>query len=102
MLTKTIARVQRLWRWLSRAHRFDGLPVLCGARDPSNNRPVAIWRGEMGYFLWTEGKTPEEWNNDHNISPDQVEANDKRAVCLVGMAIKANRKSAANDACLSE
>jgi hypothetical protein len=28
----------------------------------------------MGYFLWTEGKTPEEWNNDHNISPDQVEA----------------------------
>jgi hypothetical protein len=74
MLTNTVGKVQRLWRWLSGAHRFDSLPVLCGARDPSNNRPVAILRGEMGYFLWTEGKTPEEWNNDHNISPDQVEA----------------------------
>jgi hypothetical protein len=74
MLSNTVAKVQRLWRWLSGAHRFDKLPVLCGARDPSNNRPVAILRGEMGYFLWAEGTTPEEWNNDRNISPDQVKA----------------------------
>ena len=74
MLTVTLDKAQRLWRRLSSAHRFDRLPVLCGARDPSNNRPVAIWRGEMGYFLWTESKSPEEWNNEHNISPEQLEA----------------------------
>jgi hypothetical protein len=52
--------------------RTRALSAFCGARDPSNNRPVGIFRGEAGFFLWTESKTPEEWNMEHDISQDQV------------------------------
>jgi len=69
-----IGKFNRVWRRLRGGARFDRLPMLCGARDPSNNQPVSIWRGETGYFLWTESKTPEEWNQEHGISPAQVRA----------------------------
>jgi hypothetical protein len=47
---------------------------MCGALDPSNQRPVALVRGEMGYFIWMESMTPEEWNRKHNISSKQAKA----------------------------
>jgi len=68
------AAARKVWAWLTGASRFHRLPILCGARDPSNNQPIAIWRGEKGYFLWTESKSPEECNKDHQISTNQVEA----------------------------
>jgi hypothetical protein len=72
--TEIVARAYTFWGWLTGAQRFNTLPVLCGARDPSNNQPIAIWRGERGYFLWTESKSPEEWNEDHDITRKQVAA----------------------------
>ena len=62
----------KLWRQFNGNARFDDLPEMCGARDPSNNRPVALLRGELGYFLWVESLPPEEWNKANDISPDQV------------------------------
>ena len=66
--------VSKLWRRLKWAPSLDELPPMCGARDPSNNHPVAIIRGEPGYFIWTECMEPEEWNEAHHISPEQVKA----------------------------
>ena len=62
--------------------RVRALPAFCGARDPSNNRPVGIFRGEAGFFLWTESKTPEEWNMEHNISQEEVR--DMMSASIVG------------------
>jgi hypothetical protein len=69
-----LEKAQGVWARLMGTTQFSRLPVMCGSRDPSNSHPVAIRRGEMGYFLWTESKMPEEWNQDHGISPEQVTA----------------------------
>ena len=74
VLRHIVNRLKKLWRRVTGVDRFDKLPLLCGARDPSSNRPVAIWRGEVGYFLWTHSMAPEEWNKAHQISPAQVRA----------------------------
>jgi hypothetical protein len=74
MARHTVDKVKKSWRSFTGADRFDNLPLLCGARDPANNQPVAIWRGQMGYFLWSESEAPEEWNKAHQISPAQVRA----------------------------
>ena len=74
ILRHIVNRLKKVWRRVTGADRFDRLPLLCGARDPSSNRPVAIWRGEVGYFLWTLCMAPEDWNKTHQISAAQVRA----------------------------
>ena len=74
LVPHTINRAIKLWQQLKEGARRDELPQMCGARDPSNNRPIAVLRGEPGYFLWVESMPPEEWNKANDISPDQVKA----------------------------
>ena len=74
LVPNNVNGVGKLWQRLTGAPRFDELPQMCGARDPSNNLPVALVRGEPGYFIWMECIDPEEWNEAHHISPKQVKA----------------------------
>jgi hypothetical protein len=50
------------------------LPQFCGARLPSDNSPIMIKRGVMGYWQWQiQGMTPERYNERHGITDIQVE-----------------------------
>jgi hypothetical protein len=72
VISHTMNKAIKLWRQLNRNTRLDDLPEKCGTRDPSNDRPIALLRGEPGYFLWVESLPPEDWNKANDISPDQV------------------------------
>jgi hypothetical protein len=52
------------------------LPVLCGARNPATGEPIAIKRGELGYYPWTASTpiTPEQYNALNGINEARVQA----------------------------
>ena len=54
------------------------LPVICGARHPVTKEPIAIKRGDVGFYPWsamrTDTHTPESFNEAHGITPEQVRA----------------------------
>ncbi len=50
------------------------LPVACAARNPTNNKPIIIKRGERGYFPAAEDLNIQMFNRRLNVTAAQVEA----------------------------
>jgi hypothetical protein len=53
----------------------EGLPEVCAARNPHDNSPVLLKRGESGFWPMTATNvTPEECNKAWGVTKAQVEA----------------------------
>lgn len=49
------------------------LPKMCMTRLNTTGEPIAIKRGEMGYWAMP-GCDPDKFNTDHDVTPAQVMA----------------------------
>ena len=52
---------------------LDDLPEICFLRDLSTNEPIAVRKGECGFWPMP-GRDPEAYNKRQGITPAQVEA----------------------------
>jgi hypothetical protein len=53
---------------------LEKLPVECGSRDLKTDAPILIRRGVMGFWPMPPRFDPDRFNEEHGISPAQVEA----------------------------
>ncbi len=50
------------------------LPIACAARNPTDNKPIIIKRGERGYHPAAEDLNVQMFNRRLNVTASQVEA----------------------------
>lgn len=53
---------------------LEKLPEICASRLPSDNSPIMLKRGVVGYWPAPPALDPDDYNARHGITPDQVEA----------------------------
>jgi len=56
-----------------RYETFPGLPDLCASRLPTDNTPILIKRGQMGYYP-APNIDPDEFNAERGITDAQKQA----------------------------